>query len=74
MPHDNTLNTSFLTYPAQPELLLHHHVDMLLISHSKVCGQTQFLQPNDEDETWRSSRCRLGYYCQIHSPYTYAKD
>ena len=74
MSHGSTLNTSFLMYQPQPESLLPRHVDMLLISHAELGGQTQFLQPKGEDEAWRSSRCRLGYYCQFHSPYTSVQD
>jgi len=34
MSHGNILNLSFLTYPPQPESLLHHHIDLLLISQN----------------------------------------
>lgn len=45
------LDIRCLTYPPQPESL-HHHVSMLLFSHAQLGGQTQFLQPNCEDEAW----------------------
>jgi len=44
-----------------------------LMSHSKLSGQTEFLQSKGEDESWRSSGCKPGYYCQIHSSYTGAQ-
>lgn len=54
--YDNTLNISFLMCPPQPESLLHHHVDLFLIFHSKINSQTQFLQHTSEDGAWCSSR------------------